>query len=148
MKTTLAYLDKYIGAALAGSATLLFVACFFMNPAAMRAQGLSPKNVPGLKKITSGGATRSVFTGGVQLLDLHSKVLEVSAPDGTNTAIFPITKKVKVSSIEGNKLKLASLTPGTSVIVRYEQQGGRRVVQQITVVKPGPSAKKQHKHKR
>lgn len=103
---------------------------------------MSPKRVPGLNKIASSGATKGVFTGGVQLLDLHSKVLEVSSADGVSTAIFPISKKVKVASIEGQKLKIAALTPGTSVIVHYQQEGGRRTVQQITVVKKAASADK------
>lgn len=139
MNTRTTSLRARVGGTLACTAALLFAVLYAVNPAALRAQGMSPKRVPGLKKIESSGATRGVFTGGVQLLDLHSKVLEVSAADGASTAIFPINKKVKVASIEGRKLKLAALTPGTSVIVRYQQEGGRRTVQQITVVKKATS---------
>lgn len=139
MNTREASLRARAGGALACAAALLFAVFYALNPAALRAQGLSPKRVPGINKIESSGATKGVFTGGVQLLDLHSKVLEVSAADGVSTAIFPINKKVKVASIEGRKLKLAALTPGTSVIVHYQQQGGRRTVQEITVVKKATS---------
>lgn len=142
MNTREASLRAWAEAALACAAALLFTALYAVNPAPLRAQGLSPKRVPGLNKIESSGATKGVFTGGVQLLDLHSKVLEVSSANGVNTAIFPIGKKVKVASIEGRKLKLAALTPGTSVIVHYQQEGGRRTVQQITVVKKAPAASK------
>lgn len=142
MNTRTTSLRAWLAGALVCAAALLFAAWYAVNPAALQAQGLSPKRVPGLNKIESSGSTKGVFTGGVQLLDLHSKVLEVSSADGVSSAIFPIGKKVKVASIEGRKLKLAALTPGTSVIVHYQQEGGRRTVQQITVVKKAPSASK------
>lgn len=93
--------------------------------------------LPGINKITSGAPTRQAFTGSVQSLDRQHNVLDVSAAQGNSTAIFPIRKKVKVSSIDGQKLKLAALTPGTNVIVYFEQKGGRRTVEEIIVLTPG-----------
>ncbi|MGH9396985.1 MAG: hypothetical protein ACRD18_09075 [Terriglobia bacterium] len=130
---------------LSGAAFLILSVLCALAPLAATAQELGRKKLPGLSKIESTGPTKGVFTGGVQTMDSRSKVLEVSSADGANSAIFPITKKVRVSSIEGHKLKLAALTPGTNVIVHYQQQGGRRTVQEIIVLtKAPPSGKKGH----
>lgn len=134
-------------AALKGIAALFILpALCLLAPAQGRGQLPGHKKLPGLGKIESTGPTKGIFTGGVQTMDSQSKVLEVSSADGASSAIFPITKKVKVASIEGRKLKLASLTPGTNVIVHYQQQGGRRTVQEIIVVTEAPS--KNHKEHR
>lgn len=127
-----------MAAAVATLALLTVVAA----PAAL-AQSLGGKKLPGISKIESKGSTDVVFTGGVQMLNVRSKVLEVSTADGSSTAIFPITKKVRVASIDGRKLKLAALTPGSNVIVHYRQEGGRRIVQKIVLVSKAP-VKKAH----
>jgi hypothetical protein len=102
--------------------------------------------VPVVNKIDSNAPTRSAFTGSIQLLDRKMKVLDVNGATGQSTAIFPLGKKVKISSVAGAKLKWASLTPGTNVIVYYEMERGRRTVQQIVVLGSGsnkpPLAKK------
>lgn len=98
------------------------------------AQTIGRPKLPVVGKIGSNGPTHGAFTGVVQSVDRKQKVLEVGSADGANIAIFPISKKVKVSSIEGQKLKLAALAPGQNVIVSYEQQGARRTVQEITVL--------------
>lgn len=106
------------------------------------AQQLGRQKLPVLGKIGTNAPTKGAFTGIIQTLDRQSKVLEVSSVNGRNTAIFPITKKVKVSSIEGHKLKLTALTPGTNIVVNYEQHGDRRTVQEITVIAKAPTGKK------
>lgn len=125
-----------------GAAALTLSVLWAVTPFVARSQEMGRKKLPGLSKIESNGPTKGVFTGGVQALDSRSKVLEVSSANGASTAIFPITKKVRVSSIGGQKLKLAALTPGTNVIVHYRQQGGRRTVQEIIVVKKAPPSVK------
>lgn len=102
--------------------------------------------VPVINRITNGGPTHSAFTGRVQSLDRKLNVLDVSAARGQNTAIFPLNKKIKISSIAGQKLKLAALTPGTSIIIYYEQNAARRTVQQIIVLAPGASQTKKKSH--
>ncbi|HTV53364.1 MAG TPA: hypothetical protein VMI06_00440 [Terriglobia bacterium] len=99
-----------------------------------------------INKITSNAPTRSALTGKVQFLDTKLKVLDVSDGQGGSTAIFPLNKKVKVSSISGQKLKLAAVTPGTNVIVYYEQRDARRTVQQIIVLGSDASRNKKHPH--
>lgn len=111
-------------------------------PVLAGAQSMGRPKLPVINKIVSNGPTRGAYTGVIQSLDRHNNVLEVGSADGTNTAIFPISKKVRVSSIEGRKLKLAALTPGANVVVTYEQQGGKRTVQAITILTQASAGKK------
>lgn len=121
----------------------VLAAALLLIPAPACAQAsIGRTKLPVINKITSNGPTRGAYTGVIQSLDRRNNVLEVGSADGTNTAIFPINKKVKVSSIEGRKLKLAALTPGANVVVTYEQQGGRRTVQEITVLTQAKSSNK------
>lgn len=133
--------------AIASLIAFALLASSLFTPLAARGQQMGRQKLPVLGKIGANGPTKGAFTGIIQIIDRHSNVLEVGSADGTNTAIFPISKKVKISSIEGRKLKLAALTPGANVVVTYEQQGGRRTVQEITILtkattskKPGPAS--------
>jgi hypothetical protein len=111
------------------------LAAGLLCPFGMAQQGASPRSrIPVVNKIATNGPTRSLYSGSVETLNQKLKILNVSANGGQYTAIFPLTKKTKISSINGQKLKLASLTPGTNVIVYYEQQNARRTVQQIIVL--------------
>lgn len=122
--------------------TPVVVAALLIIPVCAAAQQIGRPKIPMVGKIVANGPTRGAFTGVIQTLDRHNNVLEVGSADGTDVAIFPISKKVKVSSIEGRKLKLAALTPGLNVIVTYEQQGGKRTVQEITILTKPSTDKK------
>jgi hypothetical protein len=104
------------------------------------------QKLPVINKITSNGPARAAFTGEVQSLDRKLKVLNVSGGRNEGTVIFPLKKKVKVSSISGQKLKLAALTPGTNVVVYYEQQDARRTIQKIVILGTSASQTKKHSH--
>jgi hypothetical protein len=126
-------------------------ACLLMvleigSPAFAQFQPGSRSKLPVINKITSSGPTRSAFTGKVQSLDTKLKVLNVTEGKGRSTAIFPLNKKVKVSSISGRKLKLAALTPGTNVIVYYQQRDAQRTVQQIVILGSGASPARKSSH--
>lgn len=125
-----------------------FVFAFITFPAASLAQqGMGARSkLPVINKITSNGPTRSAFTGSVQSLDRKLKVLNVTGGPGPTTAIFPLSKKTKISSISGQKLRLAALTPGTNVLVYYEQNAARRTVQQVIVLGPAASHTKKTPH--
>jgi len=98
--------------------------------------------VPGLDKITT-GPSRLAFSGKVQSLDLDRNILNVNTVQGGNTEIFPIKKNVRVATVQGEKLRLTFLTPGTNVIIYYEQKGDRRSVKDIVVISTGaPTEKK------
>lgn len=127
-------------------ASLAVIAAFLILPARSYSQQNHRSKLPGINKITSSGPGRQAFTGSVQSLDRQHHVLDVSAAKGQSTAIFPLRKNVKVSSIDGQKLKLAALTPGTNVIVYFEQKSGRRTVEQIIVLTPGAPAGKKDDH--
>ncbi len=99
------------------------------------------RKVPVLEKITS-GPSRQAFSGKVQSLDLERNLLNVNTVQGGNTEIFPVKKGVRVKTAEGEKLKLTELTPGTNVIIYYEQKGDRRTVKDIVVLASGPGETK------
>ena len=90
----------------------------------------------------SGGTSRQAFSGKVQSLDLKRNLLNVDTVEGGVTEIFPVKKGVTVSTAYGGKLKLTQLSPGTNVIVYYEQKGGRRTVSEIVVLAVRPAEEK------
>jgi hypothetical protein len=139
---------REFGSGWRGLAWWLLAACLFAFPPASLAQeGMGPRSrLPVINKITSNGPTRAAFTGSIQSLDPKLKVLNVSGAQGRSMAIFPVNKKTKVSSISGQKLRLAALTPGTNVIVYYEQNAARRTVQQIIVLGSSASHTKKTPH--
>jgi hypothetical protein len=98
--------------------------------------------VPGLDKITSGGPTHQQFSGIVRSVDLANQVLNVDTVKGNATEIFPIKKNVHVATADGDKLKLARLKPGTTVLIYYEQKGDHKTVTEIVVLAGGEEKKK------
>jgi hypothetical protein len=98
------------------------------------AQEQHKPRIPGIDKITSGGSSRQAFSGIVKSVDLRSEVLNVDTVQGNTTEIFPIKKKTEVSTADGDRLKLARLKPGTSVLIYYEQKGDHKTVTQIVVL--------------
>ncbi|MGH9359912.1 MAG: hypothetical protein ACRD22_16405 [Terriglobia bacterium] len=125
-----------IGRALA----LCFISMLLCAPAWSQLQRVN--KLPGIGKITNPGSGEQAFTGSIQSLDRKQHVLNVSDAQSNDTEIFPIQKKVKISSVGGAKLKLASLTPGANVVVYYEDKQGRRTVTQIVVLSSGASPAK------
>jgi Cu/Ag efflux protein CusF len=108
----------------------------------IKAQEQHKPKVPVLDKITSGGPTQQQFSGIVRSVDLRSEVLNVDNVKGNATEIFPVKKKVHVVTADGDKLKLAKLKPGASVLIYYEQRGDRKTVTQIVVLAGGAEKKK------
>jgi hypothetical protein len=106
------------------------------------AQDQHRSKVPVIDKITAGGPTHQQFSGVVRSIDLESEILNVDTVKGNVTEIFPIKKKVHVVTADGSKLKLTKLTPGSNVLVYYEQKGDRRTVTEIVVLAGGEVKKK------
>ncbi|MGH9354549.1 MAG: hypothetical protein ACRD10_00285 [Terriglobia bacterium] len=128
---------------LAGGWLLWVPALFLLISATAFGQQPLGSKLPGIGKITSPGSGQQAFAGSVLSIDQQHHVLNISASPGNGAEIFPIQKKVKVSSVGGRKLKLAALTPGTNVIVYYQEKDGRRAVSQIVVLSSRtPAAKK------
>lgn len=101
------------------------------------AQEEKHRKVPGLDKVIT-GSSEQAFLGKVQSFDQEHSVLNVSSTQGSDTEIFPVKKNVHVATADGDKLKLAELRPGTTVMVHYEQKGDRRQVKQITIIDSSP----------
>ncbi len=99
----------------------------------LSAQEQHKKKVPVLDKIATGTGLQA-FSGNVQSLDTKRDLLNVMTVEGGATETFPVSRKVKVSAANGSKLTAADLTPGTNVIVYYEQKGDHRTVRQIVVL--------------
>lgn len=110
--------------------------CFAFLPAtSLRAQQHKSK-VPILGKLTS-GPQQQAYSGTVQSLDLKQKVISVNSRQGRDTEIFPVKKDVRVETINGKKMNLKTLTPGTSVLIYYDQKRGERTVKYIIVLEAG-----------
>ena len=125
-----------------GLALVVCAICLLVSAPARCQRQLGSK-LPGIGKITPSGLGQQAFTGSVQSLDRQHHVLNVSDAQTNSIEIFPIQKKVKISSVGGKKLKLAALSPGTNVVIYYQEKQGRRTVNQIVVLSSGaPPAKK------
>jgi hypothetical protein len=110
----------------------------------MRAQEERKHKMPGLDKLTS-GAEHQAFSGTIQSLDLQHSILNVNTVKGGNTEVFPIKKSVHVETANGGRVRLNELSPGTSVIVYYDQRGDRRNVRDIIVLQTGSAKDKEKK---
>lgn len=101
------------------------------------AQDQHKRKVPVLDKLTS-PTGRQAFSGKVESLDLGHRVLSVHTVEGDNVEIFPFKKGVSVSTADGERLRLEALTPGTNVLVYYEQKSDKRIVKNIVVLNAAP----------
>jgi hypothetical protein len=97
--------------------------------------------MPVIDKITSGGGSHLAFTGKIQVVDVKKELLNVNTVSGVDTEIFPLKKTVHIASADGERLSLNSLTPGTSVLIYYEQKGDRRSIKDIIVLPAAPAEK-------
>ena len=123
---------------------LLFLALALLGwplRSGLRAQD-EHKKVPVIDKITSGGPSQQEFVGIVKSVDFESEVLNVDSINGKSTEIFPLKKKVHVVTADGDKLKLATLKPGTNVLVCFDQKGDHRTITRVVVLSGGPPKKK------
>ena len=93
------------------------------------AQQEKPK-VPGLDKIISANE-HLAFTGTVKSVDEKRNVLSIDSVEGGTTEIFPIKHSTHVETADGFRKRLDVLSPGTRVIVYYDQRADRRMVTRI-----------------
>ncbi len=73
----------------------------------------------------------------MQSLDLKQKILNVNSRQGRKSEIFPLKKNVRVESLNGKKMKLKALRPGTTVLIYFNQKRGERTIKNIIVLSPG-----------
>ena len=109
---------------------------------AARAQDEKPK-IPGLDKIIAANE-HLAFNGTVKLLDEKHSTLSISSVEGGDTEIFPIKHSTHVETIDGFRKKLDVLSPGTRVIVYYDQRADHRTVTRIELLASESKKKEPH----
>jgi hypothetical protein len=115
----------------------LMVVCVFALCSAPLLHAQSPKSkVPLVGKLTSGN-TRQAYSGKIKSLDLKQKILNVDSLHGRESEIFPFKKNVRVESLNGNRMNLKALKPGTSVLIYFNQKSGERTIRNIVVLSSG-----------
>ena len=102
---------------------ILLLACV-----ALAQQEEKPK-ISGLDKIIAANE-HLMFTGTVKSVDEKHSVMSIDAEGGT-TEIFPIKHSTHVETADGFRKKLDALSPGTRVMVYYDQRADRRTVTRI-----------------
>lgn len=93
------------------------------------------KKVPVVDKLTT-AASHQAFDGTVQSINKKQKILNVNTMEGGNTEIFPLRSGIRIETVAGEKRSLDSLTPGTNVMVYFDQKNGERKVTKIEVLLP------------
>ncbi len=118
------------------------VLAIFLLLGAAQAQDEKPK-VPGLDKIIAANE-HLMFTGKVKLLDEEHNTLSVSSVEGSDTEIFPIKHSTHVETADGFRKRLDVLSPGTRVIVYYDQRSDHRTVTRIELFASESKKKEPH----
>ena len=111
---------RWAGAALA----------ILMLVATARGQQEEKPKIPGIDKIIS-AQEHLAFNGTVKSVDEKHNILSVNSVEGGDTEIFPIKHSTHVETADGFRKKLDVLSPGTRVIVYYDQKSDRRTVTRI-----------------
>jgi hypothetical protein len=119
---------------------MLLLELVLVAAAAVLPASAQKHKVPVLDKIGS-SPSRQAFSGKVLSLDAERNLLNVNTVQGSGTEIFSV-KKARVVTADGEKLKLSALTPGTDVIIYYEQKDDQRSVKDIVILGPGPGEPK------
>jgi hypothetical protein len=119
------------------AATLLLVGAAFAQQ-----QEEKPK-IPGLDKIIAANE-HLAFTGTVKSVDEKHNVLSIDSVEGGNTEIFPIKHTTHVMTADGFRKKLDVLSPGTRVIVYYDQRADHRMVTRIELFASETKKKEPH----
>jgi len=96
---------------------------------AVAQQEEKPK-IPGLDKIIAANE-HLAFTGTVKSVDEKHNILSIDSVEGGTTEIFPIKHSTRVETADGFRKKLDVLSPGTRVIVYYDQRSDHRNVTRI-----------------
>jgi hypothetical protein len=120
-------------------AVMVAAILLFVGPAL--AQEEKPK-LPGLDKIIAANE-HLMFTGTVKSVDEKHNVLSIDAEGGT-TEIFPIKHSTRVETADGFHKKLDALSPGTRVMVYYDQRADHRMVTRIELFASESKKKEPH----
>jgi hypothetical protein len=122
---------------LPGMAAALIAICVFAlwQAPPLHAQEHKSK-MPIVGKLTSPNS-RQAYSGKVQSIDLKQKILNVNSLHGRESEIFPFKKNVRVEGLNGDRMNLESLKPGTTVLIYFNQKSGERTIRNIVVLSSG-----------
>ncbi len=125
------------GGSLPGMTAALMAFCVFALCQAPPLHAQSPKSkVPLVGKLTSTN-TRQAYSGKIESLDLKQQILNVNSLHGRESEIFPFKKNVRVESLNGDRMNLKALKPGTTVLIYFNQKSGERTIRNIVVLSSG-----------
>jgi hypothetical protein len=110
--------------------------------AALAQEDEKPK-IPGLDKIIAANE-HLAFTGTVKSVDEKHNILSIDSVEGGTTEIFPIKHSTHVETSDGFRKRLDVLSPGTRVIVYYDQRSDRRTVTRIELFASESKKKEPH----
>jgi hypothetical protein len=110
----------------------VLVLAILLPVCAAPAQQEKPK-VPGLDKILNANE-HLAYTGTVKSVDEKRNIISINSVEGGNTEVFPIKHSTHVETADGFHKKLDVLTPGTHVIVFYDQRADKRTVTRIELL--------------
>jgi hypothetical protein len=108
---------------------------FFFPSAPLRAQDHKSK-VPIVGKLSTSNR-QAAYSGKIQSLDMKQGILNVNPIEGRNTEIFPFKKNVRIENLNGGRMDMSALTPGTAVLIYFNQKSGERTIKNIVVLSSG-----------
>lgn len=117
------------------AAALLVFCVMALCQAPLQAQSHKSK-VPIVGKLTSTNS-RQAYSGKVQSLDLKQMILNVNSLHGRESEIFPFKKNVRIESLNGDRMGVKALKPGTTVLIYFNQKSGERTIRNIVVLGSG-----------
>lgn len=125
------------GRLLPGVTAALMAVCALSlwQPPLLRAQQRKGK-VPIVGKLTS-PTDREAYSGKIQSVDMKQKILSVDSLHDEDSEIFPFKKNVRIESLDGGRMDLRALKPGTTVLIYFNQKSGERTIRNIVVLGSG-----------
>jgi hypothetical protein len=126
-----------------GLSAMLVAAALLIAVRVSPAQDDEKTKIPGLDKIISNNE-HLCFTGSVKSVDEKHNIMSVNSVEGADTEIFPIKHGTHVETADGFRKRLDTLTPGTRVIVYYDQRSDHRTVTRIELYDSETKKKEPH----
>ncbi len=121
---------QYAMAALLGACLLLA-----FQAAPLHAQEHRTK-VPIVSKLTTSNRP-AAYSGKIQSLDKKQRIMNVNPIEGRGSEIFPFKKNVRIQNLNGGRMDLGALIPGTAVLIYFDQKSGERTIKNIVVLSSG-----------
>ena len=118
------------------SAVLLSAGALALFPAAPFHAQEHKSKVPIVGKFGS-GSHQQAYSGKIQSLDMKQMILNVNSLQGRDSEIFPFKKNVRIENLNGKKMELKALTPGSTVLIYFDQRSGERTIKNIVLLSSG-----------